>query len=196
MVLNDRTLVLNRSWIPIGTTSVREAILMVCRSAAHFILPDDYSVHDFDSWASLRVAEEEPCIRTVCLRIKIPEVLLLSRYDEYPLRRIPFSRRNIYRRDNYTCQYCGRRKDPSELSVDHVVSRSHGGLSSWSNCVLACLACNRRKGNRTLEEARMRLVQSPKEPTWTPTLSIPMARRKVSWQSFISNQYWNVELDA
>jgi 5-methylcytosine-specific restriction endonuclease McrA len=142
------------------------------------------------------VAEEEPCIRTVSLRLKVPEVLLLTDYDGYPVRRIPFSRRNIYRRDRFTCQYCGRKKDPTELSVDHVLPRSRGGTSTWLNCVLACLPCNRRKGNRTAEEAGLHLIHKPKEPTWSPTLNIPMARRKISWQSFISDQYWNVELDA
>jgi 5-methylcytosine-specific restriction endonuclease McrA len=195
-MLDERALVLNRSWVPIGTTTVRDAISMVFRQTAHIILPDDFTVHDFDSWASLSVAEEEPCIRTVCLRIKIPEVLLLTRYDAFPVRTIPFSRRNIYRRDQYRCQYCGRRKDPTELSVDHITSRSHGGTSTWLNCVLACLPCNRRKGNRTLEEAGMRLIRPPKEPRWSPTLTVPVARRKVSWQSFISDHYWNVELDA
>ncbi|MBU1701846.1 MAG: HNH endonuclease [Candidatus Eisenbacteria bacterium] len=195
-MLDDRALVLNRSWVPIGTTTVREAISMVFRETASIILPDDFTVHDFDSWSNLRVNEEEPCIRTVCLRIKIPEVLLLTRYDEFPVRKIPFSRRNIYRRDQFRCQYCGRRKDPTELSVDHIISRSHGGTSTWLNCVLACLPCNRRKGNRTLEEAGMHLMRPPKEPTWSPTLTVPMARRKVSWQSFISDHYWNVELDA
>jgi 5-methylcytosine-specific restriction endonuclease McrA len=195
-MLDDTALVLNRSWVPIGTTSVRDAIVMLYREAARVILPEDYSVHDFDSWASLRVAEEEPCIRTITLRIKVPEVLLLTRYDDYPIRRIPFSRRNIYRRDRFRCQYCGQKRDTGELSVDHITPRSRGGVSSWSNCVLACLDCNRRKSNRTLQEAGMGLVRSPKEPTWSPTLHIPMARRKVSWQSFISDQYWNVELDA
>jgi 5-methylcytosine-specific restriction endonuclease McrA len=171
-------------------------MVMLYREAARVILPEDYSVHDFDSWASLRVAEEEPCIRTVALRIKVPEVLLLTRYDDYPIRRIPFSRRNIYRRDRFRCQYCGKRGDPGELSVDHILPRSLGGTSSWANCVLACLDCNRRKASRTLKEAGMRLVHNPKEPTWSPTLHIPMARRKVSWQSFISDQYWNVELDT
>jgi 5-methylcytosine-specific restriction endonuclease McrA len=195
-MLDERALVLNSNWVPIGTTSVREALVMLYRAAARAILPEDYSVHDFDSWASLRVAEEEPCIRTVRLRIKVPEVLLLTRYDGYPVRRIPFSRRNLYKRDKYRCQYCGRRRDPRELSVDHIVPRSRGGISSWTNCVLACLECNRKKANRTLEEAGMRLIREPKEPTWTPTLTIPVGRRKVSWQQFISNHYWNVELDA
>ena len=195
-MLDDTALVLNRSWVPIGTTSVRDAIVMLYRESARVILPEDYSVHDFDSWASLRVAEEEPCIRTVTLEIKIPEVLLLTNYDDYPIRKIPFSRRNIYRRDRFRCQYCGEKGDSGELSVDHIFPRSRGGVSSWSNCVLACLDCNRRKASRTLREAGMRLVHPPKEPTWTPTLHIPMARRKVSWQSFISDQYWNVEQDT
>lgn len=194
-VLNEQTLVLNRHWVPIGTTSVRTAICLLYRQTARAISPEDYSLHDFDSWASLRVAEEEPCIRTVSLRLKVPEVVLLTAYDSFPRHRVTFSRKNLFRRDRHTCQYCGHRPPVDELSIDHVVPRSRGGISTWTNCVLSCLRCNRRKGNRTVEEAGMRLIHSPVEPTWTPCISIPLGKRRTSWQQFIAREYWNVELE-
>jgi 5-methylcytosine-specific restriction endonuclease McrA len=195
-MLNERTLVLNRHWMPIGTTSVRTAMCLLYREAARAVRPEDYSVHDFDSWASLRVAEEEPCIRTVSLRIKIPEIVLLTQYDAFPRRKVTFSRRNIYRRDRHTCQYCGARPPVEELSVDHIVPRSRGGRSTWANCVLSCLRCNRRKANRTVEESGLHLIRQPAEPTWTPCISIPIGYRRTSWEQFISNEYWNVELES
>jgi 5-methylcytosine-specific restriction endonuclease McrA len=196
VVLNEQTLVLNRHWVPIGTTSVRTALCLLHRRTARAVSPDDYSVHDFDSWACLRVAEEEPCIRTVSLRLRVPEVVLLTRYDKYPRHRVTFSRRNIFRRDRYACQYCGARPRVDELSVDHVVPRSRGGKSTWTNCVLSCLRCNRKKGNRRVEEAGLRLLRSAVEPPWTPCISIPLGKRKTSWQQFISREYWEVELDG
>jgi 5-methylcytosine-specific restriction endonuclease McrA len=196
VVLNEQTLVLNRHWVPIGTTSVRTALCLLHRRTARAVSPDDYSVHDFDSWAGLRVAEEEPCIRTVSLRLKVPEVVLLTRYDKYPRLRVTFSRRNIFRRDRYACQYCGARPRVDELSVDHVVPRSRGGQSTWTNCVLSCLRCNRKKGNRRVEEAGLRLLRPAVEPPWTPCISIPLGKRKTSWQQFISREYWEVELDG
>src|SRR5512143_342332 len=100
---------------------------------------------------------------------------------------------NIYRRDRHTCQYCGVHLPPEELSVDHILPRSRGGRSTWTNCVLSCLRCNRRKSNRSVEEAGMRLIRQPVEPKWTPCVTIPLGHRKTSWQQFINNEYWNVE---
>jgi len=188
-MLDERTLVLNRNWVPIGTTSVRTAICLIYREAARAVHPEDYSVHDFDS-------EEEPCIRTVSLRLKVPEVVLLTEYDRFPRRKVTFSRRNIYRRDRQTCQYCGARPPIEELSVDHVLPRSRGGRSSWTNCVLACLRCNRRKANRTCEEAGIKPLRPPDEPAWTPCIAIPLGRRRTSWEQFIAHEYWNVELEG
>jgi 5-methylcytosine-specific restriction endonuclease McrA len=194
-MLNEQTLVLNRHWMPIGTTSVRTALCLLYRQTARAISPDDFSLHDFDSWTSLSVAEAEP-IRTVSLRIKVPEVVLLTRYDSFPRHRVTFSRKNIFRRDRHMCQYCGGRPPLDELSIDHVTPRSRGGTSNWTNCVLSCLRCNRRKGSRTADEAGMRLIHVPAEPAWTPCLTIPLGKRKTSWRQFISREYWNVELEA
>ncbi len=194
-MLNEASLVLNRNWLPIGTTSVREAICLVYREAAHAVDPEDFTVHDFDSWASLRLAQDEPCIRTVRLRIRIPEIIVLTEYDSIPERRVAFSRRNIYKRDRYQCQYCGAKPAVSELTVDHIVPRSAGGRSTWENCVIACLRCNRRKANRTLSEAGLHLSKPPMEPRWSPCVAIPIAKRRASWEQFVSEKYWNVELE-
>ena len=193
-MLDQPTLVLNRHWVPIGTVSVRSALCLLYREAARAILPQDYSLHDFHSWASLRPDEDEPAISTVKLRIKVPEVLLLTQYGAFPRRRVTFSRKNLYRRDLYTCQYCGAKPALPDLSVDHIVPRSRGGRSTWDNCVLACLRCNRRKANRTLKESGLRLTRAPQEPRWSPFVTIPVAQRRTSWEQFISNEYWNVEL--
>jgi 5-methylcytosine-specific restriction endonuclease McrA len=192
--LDQPALVLNRHWVPIGTVPVRAAICLLYRKAARAIHPNDYSLHDFDSWSTLRVAEGEPSISTVSLKLKVPEIVLLTRYSAYPRRRVTFSRKNLYRRDVYTCQYCGARPQVQDLSIDHVVPRSRGGHSNWENCVLACIRCNRKKANRTLAEAGLRLQHTPGEPKWSPFVTIPIAQRRTSWEQFISNEYWNVEL--
>ena len=77
---------------------------------------------------------------------------------------VPFSRANIYARDEHSCQYCGRRFPTSELTFDHVVPVAQGGRKDWENIVTCCVSCNRRKGGRTPEEAGMRLVRPPKRP--------------------------------
>ena len=75
----------------------------------------------------------------------MPEVITLTGYERLPSAAVAFSRRNIYKRDHYTCQYCGVRPGTEELTIDHVVPRAQGGESRWDNCVLACLACNKAR---------------------------------------------------
>lgn len=194
MVLKERALVLNRSWAPVGTTSVRTALCLMFRAAARAVLPHDTTVHDFDSWASLDVDDSEPCVRTVRHRLKVPEILLLTRYDGIPRRRVAFSRRNIYRRDQNTCQYCGAKPALDQLTLDHVRPRSMGGRTDWTNCVVSCVRCNRRKSNRTPEESGVRLLREPREPSWSPCLTIPQEKRKQSWEPFVPGAWFRREI--
>jgi len=192
--LDEKTLVLNRSWRAIHVTTVRRAISLVYQRVAKIIAPETFESHDFESWRELGVARGERFIRAVSFNIRVPEVIMLIAYDAVPRKEVPFSRRNIYRRDNFMCQYCGKRFATEDLSVDHVIPRSRGGKSTWANCVLACLECNIRKGNRTLDEADMSLIRQPHKPRWAPYLTLTLGYRKHAWDRFISEQYWNVEL--
>ncbi len=194
-VLSQPALVLNESWMAIHTVSVRRALRLVCTGAAKAVLPDSFETHSFETWAELAVHPDEPCIRTVKLRVKVPEVILLTRYDGLPNPAAVFSRRNLFRRDHNTCQYCGRRPGTSELSIDHVLPRSRGGRSSWENCVLACMGCNRKKRDRTPSEAGLKLAKKPEKPKWSPLLEIPVGRTRTSWERFISDRYWDVPLE-
>jgi 5-methylcytosine-specific restriction endonuclease McrA len=194
MVLNDATLVLNRNWVPVNLTTVLDALCKLYAGSARAIKPDDYSLHDFDSWASLKVAEGAPRVQTASIAIQVPEVIVLSHYASVPDRGIAFSRLNLYKRDRYTCQYCGRHPSVTELTIDHVVPRSRGGMSSWTNCVVACVQCNFKKANRTPAEAGMVLKKAPVKPDRSPQLVFARVQRKVSWEKFISDAYWNVEL--
>ena len=189
-VLREPTLVLNRSWVPIHTTTVRHALTLLCKDAASVIQPETYEVHSFDSWQRMRPGEEEPRIGCVRFSIRVPEVIVLSGYDRIPRKRVPFTRRNLYRRDDNTCQYCGERAPADRLSIDHVVPRSRGGRNSWDNCVLACVRCNIRKGDRPPEAAGMRLRSRPREPEWSPCLGIRPVKRKDSWRRFVSPRQW------
>ncbi len=194
-MLNEPTLVLNRSWVAISTTSVWTALSMVYRDVARVIQPSTFETHDLDSWADLAVPSGDPCIRTVRFEFPVPEIILLTRHNRMPRRTVPFSRRNLYRRDGNRCQYCGRRMPTSDLSIDHVVPRSRGGRTNWTNCVLACIPCNVRKGHRLAREAGMSLLRKPVPPRWSPCLTVPVGRRRASWEKFVSEQYWNVALE-
>jgi len=122
-------------------------------------------------------------------------VIVLHQCDRYQRPRVAFTRRNLFRRDRNTCQYCGRKFSTEDLSIDHVVPRSLGGHSSWTNCVVACLDCNCRKGSRSLDAAHMTIRRPPREPPPQMAFTLHLGQRKASWETFVSDAYWNVELE-
>jgi 5-methylcytosine-specific restriction endonuclease McrA len=194
-VLVQPTLVLNRHWRAVRVCTVRKALGLVFKGIARVILPETYECYDFRSWADLHVTADEPHIRTVSLQIRVPEVILLVACEHAAKPKVVFSRRNLFRRDKNTCQYCGRRFPAEQLSIDHVTPRAHGGKSTWGNCVVACVSCNVRKGNKLLGEAGMSLLKQPREPRWRPSFAVPVFKRRASWEHFISEAYWNVQLE-
>jgi 5-methylcytosine-specific restriction endonuclease McrA len=193
-VLNRPTLVLNRSWQPVGVASVSRSLVLLWNDNARVVDPQDYRLYTWADWAGLIPREDEPFIQGVRLRLRVPEVVALTKYDRIPANAVTFSRRNIYKRDRYTCQYCGAQPGSEELTVDHVNPRAQGGISTWENCVLACVGCNKRKADRTPEQAGMPLRKQPVRPMWRPLYATRDVRID-SWTRFVSEAYWNVELD-
>jgi len=188
------TLVLNKNWLPIHVCSVRRALTMVFKDLARIVEPLNYSLYDFESWSDLGIPVGEPCVQGVSLRIRIPEVIVLRACDRFRRPSVAFTRRNLFRRDRNTCQYCGRKRSTENLSLDHVVPRSRGGLATWENCVVACLRCNARKGCRSLEDAGMKLLRKPIQPPPQMAFTLHARSRKSSWEQFVSEAYWNTEL--
>ncbi len=193
-VLNRPTLVLNRNWQPVGVATVSRALVKVFCDNARIVDPADYQTYTWSDWAAMRPEADELVIRTSRLRLRVPEVITLIEYDRVPVNAVTFSRRNVFKRDRYTCQYCGCQPGSDELTIDHVLPRSQGGGSSWTNCVLACVECNTRKADRTPEQAGMLLRKQPVRPQWKP-LYATHGMRIDSWSKFVSEAYWNVELE-
>ncbi len=193
-VLQRPTLVLNRNWQPVGVVPVTRSLTLVCSDRARIVDPHDFQQYSWDDWSALLPRDDEPFIQSVTFRMRIPEVITLTHYDRVPTNVVTFSRRNIYKRDRYTCQYCGLQPGSEELTIDHVLPRSRGGTSTWENCVLACLNCNKRKADKLPDEARMPLRKAPFRPKWKPMYAWHSMRIE-SWSRFLSEAYWNVELD-
>jgi len=194
-VLEQPTLVLNRHWVPIHLTTVKHALGLLYQQVAWAVDPRDGSLHRFQTWADLRMPAGHPCVHSPSLTLPAPEIVVLERYDKIPRRTVPFNRRNLFQRDRSRCQYCGARRETRELTIDHVLPRVQGGISSWKNCVLACVACNRRKAHRTPVQAHMHLRRDPHRPRWTPRSLFHGMPRRESWERVIGDAYWDVDLE-
>jgi 5-methylcytosine-specific restriction endonuclease McrA len=194
-ILERPTLVLNRNWQPVNVASVARALVLVWNDSAKVVDPDDYRLYTWADWSRLAPREDDLFIQAVRQRLRVPEVIALATYDRLPSAAVSFSRRNIFKRDHYTCQYCGAQPGSEELSIDHVVPRSRGGQSSWGNCVLACIACNKRKADRLPgPEGAPADMKLRKLPTWKPMYARESVRIE-SWSRFVSEAYWNVALE-
>jgi 5-methylcytosine-specific restriction endonuclease McrA len=197
--LKGSCLVLNRHWQPIQVTTVKEAISLVAKGSAKIIDPSDFSAVDLVTWNDVSRAKtkhEGSVIRSQYLALVPPEVIVLAKYDGQGEKSVVFSRKNLFKRDKYTCMFCGVQPGPAELTIDHVMPKSRGGKSTWENCVLACVECNKRKANRTPDEAGMKMRRTPKKPSWKTLAHVNPKERKESWDNFLSRVYWEIELDS
>lgn len=192
-MLDSEVLVLNRVFQALRVTPARRALTLFYRGHARAVLPD-YTTYEWENWCDIPAQPGDEVVRTPMRAILIPRVIQLKNYDRLPRREVKFSRHNIYLRDGNRCQYCGHKFPTSELSLDHVVPLSRGGVSAWENVVCACLACNVRKGNRTPGEAMMKLITSPERPRWSPIGQFRRTGWHPSWRNFLDIAYWNAEL--
>lgn len=135
------------------------------------------------SKAELVAKQNGKVIRSPSISLPHPSVIRLLRYYRIPYRVIELSRKNILRRDNYQCQYCG--KKTHALTIDHVIPKSRGGADSWDNLVAACVKCNNKKGNRTPEEARMPLIKKPRKPNHILFLKQYLGNVEDNWRPFL-----------
>ena len=193
-LLQRPTLILNRNWQPENVAPVARALVLLWNASARVVDPADYQTYTWEDWSRLCPKDGDRFIQAVRFRMRVPEVITLTGYDRLPAAAVTFSRRNIFKRDHYTCQYCGAQPGMDELTLDHVVPRAQGGQSRWDNCVLACLACNKRKADRTPEQAKMWLKHTPVQPRWNPRYAAHDLRIE-SWSKFLSEAYWNVALE-
>ena len=144
----DRVLVLNASYEPLSLISVKRAVVLLLTDKAEVVEQD--------------VARR---LRAERIAVDVPLVIRLVRYISIPRGlRLPFSRKTLLARDEHACQFCGATNVP--LTVEHLLPRSRGGVTSWENCVAACGRCNHRKGHRTRAEAEKIGLTLRREPRW------------------------------
>ena len=182
-VSNLQTLVLNAdmqplSWGPLSVWSWQDALVAVLQDRVNRIVDYEFEAHS----ASQSFA--------------IPSVVALKRFHKR--RKVAFTRYHVFLRDRFSCQYCGETLPAKELTFDHVVPRSKGGVSSWTNVVTCCQRDNLFKGSRSLRESGLKLLCTPIEPT--PHQIDEAAKRQApreklhrTWQDFL---YWDASLEA
>ena len=211
-------LLLNRNWSAVGVVRLPRAMALLFSEyddgepKARIITPPPkggYEVWNWGDWSNLRPEEGEDGLLSASAVYKIPEVVLLTRYESMPIHKVNFCRKAIWKRDEFTCQYCAMKPLQDECTLDHILPKSLGGDTSWTNCVLACYQCNTQKADRRPEDAYrpkdrvkarrwtgpspMRLLKSPEKPEY----SFIRDRTKVldTWRHWIDRLYWEVPLD-
>jgi 5-methylcytosine-specific restriction endonuclease McrA len=165
----ERVLLLNATYEPLRVISWKRAIALL-------------------TLGKVEVLERyEREVRSVTFAIRLPAVVRLLQMVRFRDHSIRFSRQNIYIRDRYQCQYCGRTLGADQLTYDHVVPKASGGITAWENIVTCCLPCNKKKGGRTPQQARMHLVRRPRKPNWHPMLTITLHIKKTpeSWRDYL-----------
>ena len=177
------TLILSAAWEPMEIVSWQRAMTLVFMNKVEIV--EEY---------------EDKAIRTVSIELKMPSVVRFVRTLKNRKRAIKFSRQNVWARDKGRCQYCGIKTPRHLATYDHVLPRAQGGLTRWENVVIACVTCNQKKGNRTPEQARMKLLSVPVKPASLPggagmTVTY-MKGMPLAWSQFcVDASYWYGELE-
>lgn len=163
---HNSVLVLNASYEPLSICDARSAMLLL-----------------FCGKAMIVVSHPEHRICTVSKSYPLPVVVRLIVYVRVEYRDVVLTRKNLFRRDGFRCQYCGR--SDATLTIDHVIPRSRGGTNRWDNLITACKSCNTLKGNRTPEEAGMSMVCKPFVPNHITLLQKHSLSVNGAWKPYL-----------
>jgi len=189
-ILHRKTvLVLNRNWQAINVRTPADAFCQMATDSATAldVRGEEWMVPTkWEDWLELPVRDEDNSVGTAQGRIRIPTVIVVSNYARVPMKRPKFNSRNLWLRDGGRCQYTGRELRPGEGNIDHVIPRSRGGSTTWENCVIACRDVNSKKGNRTPEEAGLRLIRKPFAPRQVPVTALLRNTHDIpEWEPFL-----------
>jgi len=188
-LLQEKVLVLNKYYQAIQITTVQKAICHLVKGTAK-VITTDWTTHSFEEWIKISKFYENgnKMIKSPSVAILVPDAIYLPYYESLPKTEVVFSRQNLLLRDKFRCQYCGKLlKNPKDRTIDHVIPKSRGGKTVWTNVVLCCKKCNLKKGNRTPEEAGLKLLKPPKEPKWHSLILEEFPKhKKETWKVFLN----------
>jgi 5-methylcytosine-specific restriction endonuclease McrA len=200
-LLERPVLVLNRYWQPVHTCSVRRSLHLLCNGHAQVVQvegDEKFQAHDLISW--IRHSDGHPGgdrVRSARIGLLPPRVVVLTLYDRLPRLEVRFSRRNVFLRDQFTCQYCAKVLPETQLNLDHVTPRDKGGRTTWENIVTSCFRCNTRKANKLPHEVGMHPRSKPFAPRWRPLFGLHAdGAEDESWRHFIAANPAGARLSA
>ena len=165
-VLSRNVLVLNQNYEPLLICTVKRAVVMIFLGKAEIIEKHDGAR-----------------IRSVSTSVAVPSVVRLGTYAKIPRKRIVLTRKNVIKRDGGRCMYCGTKEGP--MTVDHVIPKRFGGTDTWENLVSACMRCNNFKGNRTPEQAGMKLLTKPRRPNYIMFIHLLIGVADNQWKPYL-----------
>jgi 5-methylcytosine-specific restriction endonuclease McrA len=163
--LSGHVLVLNNDYRALTVTSVQRATVLVLLQKADLV-----------------EANDRRFIRSASFELPWPSIVRLRIYVRVPYKKIMLTRKNVMRRDGSQCQYCGSR---DRLTIDHVRPKSRGGRETWDNLVTACVPCNNTKGNKTPDEADMKLSRKPFRPSYVMYIRDFVGSMDDTWKPYL-----------
>jgi len=163
--LKKNVLVLNQNYEPVSVCEAKRAIILVYLGKAEIVEKLDLELH------------------AISVSMPFPSVVRLIVYIHKPRNKIVLNRKNIIKRDYHKCQYCGNSNLP--LTVDHIIPKQFGGKDSWTNLICACTKCNNKKGNRTPEQANMKLLKKPKKPSHLFFIQFLIEKPHQNWKPYL-----------
>ena len=183
--LNKPVLVLNKVWMPIRVIPAYRSLVLVFAKKASMVDTNTYDIYEWKEWIKQPIVETDPIIIGASYNVKVPEVIVLSTYDKVYKKNARLTKKNIYIRDGYKCQYSGKKIKGTEADIDHVIPRALGGKNSWENMVVCSKEINRQKANRTPEQANLKLIRKPIKPHTSKLLIDSRNDIPKSWHKFI-----------
>jgi len=184
-LLNQSVLVLNKMWIAINVVPAIKAFSYLFANKATVVDPEDYEVYNWEKWLKKSAKEGDSIVHTGHYGVIIPEVIVLLRYDKAFRKDFICTKRNIYARDGYVCQYTGKKISHGNANIDHVIPLKRGGKNTWGNMVVCDKKLNSIKGDRTPEEAGLKLIKKPTKLESGNIVIHPKMTIKESWKKFI-----------
>lgn len=204
-VLAESVLVLNKSYAPINVIPLYRAISLLSRERAEVVYIENgyYKSYNLTSWLGFTemknsegLTSDNDIVYGIEKKLLVPKIIRTLYFDKVPHRSVVLTRRNVFLRDDFTCMFCGKKLPSQELNIDHIIPKCKGGKTTWENVVCSCFRCNNKKGSKSLEESKMKLIRKPYKPKYSLAIFERIKEPKYkAWKDFISQAYWNTPLE-